>query len=355
MSERESIVRQSFLEQANLCEQFGSPFTARLIKALEGVLDSGTSTGRAVLSWQGPPEANGDALALRLCGALHALVLRAGDSELASIYPPADGVAEDMFRGTLVRAIARHDVELVKWLEMAPQTNEVGRSSLLYLGLLEVSRCFDQPLRLFEIGSSAGLNLVLDRYGYDFGGARFGNTGSALQLKPEWSGPTPRDGSVEVAERRGCDLSPIDLKSDRIRLQSYVWPDQEERHQRLGAAIDIAQAIELTIDRQDAGSWVQEKLTADRPNGQTTVLMHSLTYCYLPPETQNAISSHMEMLGRSADLSRPLAWLGFELNDENQPELTLQTWPEGEKRLIAKAHPHGRWVEFRGPDAVLAD
>lgn len=353
MTDRASIVRQSFLEQADLCENFGSSFTARLIRALEGVLDQETETGRAVLSWQGPPEANGDALALRLCGALHALVLRGDDADLAVIYPPNETASEDVFRKTLAQAISRNDAELVKWLELAPQTNEVGRSSLLYLGLLEISRRYGQPLRLFEIGSSAGLNLVLDRYGYNFGGARFGDGGSALQLQPEWSGPPPADGSVQVEERRGCDLSPIDLATDRIRLQSYVWPDQEERHQRLAAAIDIAQDIGLTVDRMDAGSWVQEHISEDRPSGRTTVLMHSLTYCYLPPETQKAIASHMEALGSRADESRPLTWLGFELNDDNQPELTLQSWPGGQKRLIAKAHPHGRWVEYREPDMAL--
>jgi hypothetical protein len=353
MSERASIIRRSFLEQADLCEQFGSPFTARLIRVLEGVLNLDSMTGRAVLSWEGPPEANGDALALRLCGALHALILGHQDAELAAIYPPNEAASENMFRATLLQAIDRNDAELVKWLKLAPQTNEVGRSSLLFLGLLEISRIYRQPLRLFEIGSSAGLNLALDHYGYDFGGARFGDTDSALQLEPEWSGPSPADGSVRVEERRGCDLSPINLATDRIRLQSYVWPDQKERHQRLVAAIDIAQKLDLTIDQMDADSWVKEHIREHRPSGRTTVLMHSLTYCYLRPDSKEAIAHHMESLGNMARNDHPLAWLGFELNDDNQPELTLQTWPIGEKRLIAKAHPHGRWIDFREAHEVL--
>jgi hypothetical protein len=346
MSERESAVRQSFLEQADLCAQFGSKFTAYLIRTLEGVLDRETRTGRAVLDWQGPPEANGDALALRLCGALHALVLQNIDPILAATYPPNAGVGPDAFRSTLTGAIVRNDAELVKWLDLPPQTNEVGRSSMLYIGLLEIARRFRQPLRLFEIGSSAGLNLALDQYGYNLGGARFGNQESELELQPEWTGPSPLPASVQVVERRGCDLSPINLATDCVRLQSYVWPDQEERHRRLAAAIGIAEKVGVTVDRMDAGSWVVQHLTDDRPLGQTTILMHSLTYCYLPPETQSTIANHVEALGALADAQHPLAWLGFELNQENQPELNLRVWPHGENQLIARAHPHGRWVEY---------
>lgn len=346
MSEREAAIRQSFFEQADLCEQFGSEFTGQLIRTLEGILDRETRTGRAVLDWQGRPEANGDALALRLCGALHALVLQNIDPALAAIYPPNAAVAPEAFRRTLTEAIARNDSELVVWLDLAPQTNEVGRSSLLYLGLMEIARRFGQPLRLFEIGSSAGLNLVLDQYGYNLGGAQFGNRDSGLQLQPEWTGPPPEFASVDVVERHGCDLSPINLATDRVRLQSYVWPDQEERHRRLAAAIGIAENVGVTVDRQDACSWVVQQLSDGRPLGQTTVLMHSLTYCYFPPETQSTIANHMEALGALADADHPLAWLGFELNQDNQPELNLRVWPNGQSELIARAHPHGRWVEY---------
>ena len=242
MSERETVVRRSFLEQAALCDEFGSGFTARLIRALEAVLDRGTETGRAVLDWAGPPEAKGDALALRLCGGLHSLVLRGRDAELAAAYPPNAIASEDAFRQTIAAALRDHDAELREWLRLAPQTNEVGRSAVLYLGLLEVARRFGQPLRLFEIGSSAGLNLVLDRYGYQFGKARFGAADATLELSPDWTGPEPAAAMIEVVERRGCDLSPVDPRDpdDRVRLQSYVWPDQAERHRRLAAAIAVA-------------------------------------------------------------------------------------------------------------------
>ncbi|MFN7177356.1 MAG: DUF2332 domain-containing protein [Thermaurantiacus sp.] len=354
--DRETLVRRSFLEQAALCEEFGSAFMGRLVRALEAVLDRDTETGRAVLDWGGPPEAKGDALALRLCGGLHALVLRRSDPLLGTVYPPNEIGSEVRFRETIAAAVRANDAELRTWLRQAPQTNEVGRSAVLYLGLLEIARRFDQPLRLHEIGSSAGLNLVLDRYAYRFGRAAFGEASATLLLAPEWTGPEPAPARVAIVERRGCDVSPVDPNDpdDRVRLHSYVWPDQAERHHRLAAAIAIAAQAAAPIDRMDAGIWVARNLSAERPAGRTTVLMHALTYCYLPPETRAAIAAHMAALGATANSERPLAWLAFELDDANQPELTLQCWPDGGRRLIARAHPHGRAIAYLAPDSALA-
>jgi len=51
-----------------------------------------------------------------------------------------------------------------EWLDRPPQTNEVGRSAAFLGGLLHLDRGL--PLRLMEIGTSGGLNLLCDRYGY---------------------------------------------------------------------------------------------------------------------------------------------------------------------------------------------
>src|SRR4051812_46736171 len=83
--------------------------------------------------------------------------------------------------------------------DSAPQTNEVGRSAVLMSGLLVLAETFPQPVELLELGASAGLNLVLDRYGYELGGVGAGDPASELQLKPEWKGPQPPGAAVKVA------------------------------------------------------------------------------------------------------------------------------------------------------------
>lgn len=342
MKASEVAVRLSFLEQAELCERFGSPFTARLIRTLHDVLDRTTLTGRAILDWSGPPGATGDALALRIAGALHGLARSNWANEVTALYPPNAGIADAAFRNGLACALEKYDASLLPWLACAPQTNEVGRSVALFTGILEVSKYTSLPLALHEIGSSAGLNLILDRYRYDINGEIFGDERSPLTLKPGWTGPQPRNVILRIGSRRGCDVSPIHLTDPqaRERLKAYVWPDQYERHERLSAAIDILLKDPPQIDESDALAWVRNVVGENRPRGQAVILMHSLTFSYLSDAAKGALREHMQTVGRSATPDRPVAWVAYELGEDRVTRLTLQMWPEGAEYVLARGHPH---------------
>ena len=99
-------VLSNFAGQAEACDDLGSPFTARLCRLLPDILDAATATGRRVLDWPGDPLA--DALALRLCGGLHALVLTKADAELSAAYPPND-LDDEALGKALAGAIRRND------------------------------------------------------------------------------------------------------------------------------------------------------------------------------------------------------------------------------------------------------
>ena len=122
------------------------------------------------------------------------------------------------------------------------QTNEPGRSAVLFGGLLHVASRTAKPLRLLEIGASAGLNLLVDRYAYELTSGRvLGDPDSALRLVAPWQGDLPA-GSFEIVERLGCDPNPLEPRStaDRLTLTSYVWGDQLERFERLRGALQVA-------------------------------------------------------------------------------------------------------------------
>lgn len=334
----EATAREGIRRQAGWCRAMDAHRTAALCEALAEQLDPTTRTGRRVLAW--PRDTLADAVALRLVGGLNALRL-AGADDLAPAFSGTPG--------DLSAAIARHDAALLPWLDSAPQTNEPQRSAALMTGLLDTAARFGQPLEIVEIGSSAGLNLLIGRYGFDLGGVAVGPADGALVMTPEWRGPPPPAVPVTIARARGCDLNPIDLRDPaaEARVAAYIWVDNPERSARLEQAATLVRAHPPRIDRADAADWVAARLAEPQPAGTTRVLMHSVTWQYLPPDTQARITAAMERAGAGADADRPLAWVTMEPDrDLAAHRIGVRSWPDGaERRTIGAAHAHARWVE----------
>lgn len=342
----EADIRTAFIWQARGCRTMGAPFNGRLMDVLAAILDRETSTGRAVLDWAGDPYA--DALMMRLGGGLNALVRDGQLPELAACYPPNPAPDDAVFATALTQALA--DDRLLNWLTSAPQTNEVARSGVLMAGMLVVAQATRLPLALFELGASAGLNLNLDRFGYDLGGKRFGDLASPLQLAPAWKGPPPPDTRITVASRRGVDLSPLDASdaATQARLLAFVWPEQLARIERLQAAIDIATRFPPPLEKADAADWVEAHV---RPaEGVTTLVYHSIAHQYFPASVKARIAAHMDKVGATASAAAPLAWLRYEVDSPEEavaPSVRLRLWPGGD-HLLGSAHPHGASVRWTG-------
>jgi hypothetical protein len=347
----------SFRLQAGWCDRLGSPFTARLLECAVNDLESGGPLSDVICAWPGDPIA--DALPLRVAGALHALVLSGEAPDLAAIYPPQRAGLPDpgALWPVVLAALAAHRPHVQTYLASPPQTNEVSRSAVLLGGFLEIARLTAGrlPLRLLEIGASAGLNQLWDRYRYRLGEeGNWGDPASPVRISTRWTGPLPRslDIVVRVAERAACDLSPIDLDDDAqcLRLRSYVWADQRERLARLDAAIDLARRAGIEVEQADAAVWVERQLSKPA-DGRATVLYHSIMWQYMPQETRERIADAVAAAARRARADAPLAWLRYEPPaPEARQELRLMLWPGGEERLLARAHPHGTSVHWLAPD-----
>jgi hypothetical protein len=216
-------------------------------------------------------------------------------------------------------------------------------------GLLVITDATCLPLRLFELGASAGLNLKLDRFGYRLGDVVTGDPASGVQLAPAWTGPAPPASRVTVLTQRGVDINPLDVSDVAAseQLMAYVWPDQFERVRRAAAAIALTQASPPQIDCADAADWVEDRVTLEA--GSTAVVMHSIAWQYFPATTQARIAAHLAALGSNASADSPLAWLRYEMDDAaafDLPTLRLTLWQGGvpSERLLARAHPHGAFV-----------
>ncbi len=343
----------AFARQQEACRTLGSPFNALLCQAVVRYGLPESRTRSTLVDWQGDPTGAGDALPVRLCGALHELVLTEAESGLGGLYPPNHHtVNAATLHKAITAAITTHDRFIATRLRMAPQTNEVRRSTAIIATLLHIAARTNLPLQISEIGASAGLNLRLDRFAHVICGKTYGAADSPLRLEPDWSGPPPPEAGLRIDDRRGCDLSPLDLDhdGDRTRLLSYVWPDQPDRLERLRAAMGIADAVPVRVDRKDAIAWLEARLREPR-NGRAHVLYHTIAWQYLPEDAKRLGRNIIEKAGARATPSAPLFLLGMEPDGQSPgAALRLDAWPDGTSVELARVDFHGRWVRWREPD-----
>lgn len=335
--------------QADHAAKNGAPATARVVRAQLALLGGETETGRSLATWPGKPLK--DALPLRLAGGFHHLVLSGAETRLSAVYRGelTDQAAIDALVADIT---CKHDGALLPWLDGPPQTNEAGRSASIMAALLWLSPRLGPRFEMNELGASAGVNTMIERYFYDLGGTRVGPESSPMRIVPEWRGPPPQPAPVEITAIQGCDCEPVNLADPAaaLRLKSYVWAEVTQRLARIEAAIALAAQQPPLVTQMDAGEWVDQRLAAPQDADTTRAIYHSIVWQYLPAETRTGIEAAMARAGAAADANRRLAWIMLETNRQTfAHELTVRFWPGGENAVqLGAAHAHGAWVEWRG-------
>lgn len=292
-------------------------------------------------------------LGFRVAGALHFLVLARLAPDLAAFYPTAGGTYSDtgFWEQALAAMLSQTDT-LSSYIENPPQTNEVGRAGALLAGFILAARDTGLPLRCLEAGASAGLLLNWDRYRYDLGNSTWGDPASDVRITNRWINPPsnlPSHVDIVVAERRGCDLSPVNVDDAdaRLRLRSFIWGDHPTRIHRLDAAMAQAAAHPVTIDRCGAAQWVEQQL-ARRIPGVTTVLYTSFSALYFDEQTRADIRKTVRHAAACATPEAPFALMRLEGTGPNKsPRLELYQWPSGDHRALANCDILGlttRWL-----------
>lgn len=345
----EDAVATAFANQVAYCTMAEASVTARVCAALGELLARGE--GGAVLdrarTWPGPPLA--DALPLRLAGGIHALHLSGTEPALSAVYDPHSLTNAVPI---IAAALHRHEAVLLPWLDGPPQTNEAGRSANFIAAMLWLA---DQGLpprfQCFEIGSSAGINLMLARYRYDLAGVTVGPEPGAMRFTPVWQGNAPPEHRIEIVSTRGCDVAPVDLAdpAQALRLKAYIWPEHTVRFERMEAAIREVMRDPPNMVRKNGADFVEAELARPQLAGTTRMLMHSIVWQYVPDDQQQRISAAMEAAGARASSDRPLAWVSVEANrNTHRHELKVRYWPgEDEPHLLALAHPHGASIDWQ--------
>jgi hypothetical protein len=272
---------------------------------------------------------------LQLLGGLHYLALSEGVDPWSDPVP----VLEER-RDWLKRFLRTQNV----------QTNEVQRSWVLLPCFLEIARRTGvETLDLMELGPSAGLNLVWDRYRYVYANGVWGSTGARLELAGEERRPVPRSllaRRPRVHGRVGVDVAPVDVTTEKGArlLKAFVWPDQTWRLDLLDRAIAELRADPPELVRGDAAELLPGLLRARREDA-LTIVFETAVLGYLPRERRRRVREAIEHAGEAG----PLAFVSTGLPADEaftHYGLYLRSWPGGEQVLLAHADFHGAWLEW---------
>jgi hypothetical protein len=334
--------------QARWCETLGSPLYARLLRAAADDVRAGGPVWSVLGAHADATVAS--ALPLRFLGAVHRLVLAGEAPSLVPFYPSAGGAADGEGAWPAFREVVAGASERLRTMTAAGvQTNEVARCAALVGGFLTVARETGLPLRLLEVGASAGLNLRWDHYRYEGPAGAWGDAASPVRLTGCIAdGAVPFDVAATVVARRGCDVNPLDptTEAGRATLLAYVWPDQTERLALLRGALEVASRVPAVIDASGAADWLDVMLAEPAP-GVATVVYHSIVTQYLPDAERERMVDTLRAAGARATADAPLAWLRMEPGGE-QAEVRLRVWPGSGSRLVATTGFHGRGVRWLG-------
>jgi hypothetical protein len=335
--------------QADACRELGSPLYGDLLNRAADDLVMGGPTAevlRGHLNDRLP-----SVLALRLLGGLHALALAGQAPELAVFYPSCGGSVESepgspRAWAALRQTLADQGESIRGWLDHPPQTNEVGRAAALLGGLRHIAAEDGLPIRLVEVGASAGLNLRADHFYVPGPAGSYGDPASPVMLTDGWQGDPPPEASIEVVERTGGDLAPVNpLTADgRLRLTAYVWPDQIDRLSRLRGAFEVAKHVPAELRAEPASVTLARTQLVP---GTWTVLWHSIFRQYLSEVQRTELADGVAALAASANSSARFAYLYLEQSRAGGCPVTLTTWPGGQRRVLGSAPAHGIPVRWR--------
>lgn len=345
-------VQAAFSQQAQQCAALGSPFMERLLNLFVAHWHAHGPVMEALRHWPGGDAANSgtgdasgkaDSLPLRMASGLHALVLLDRNAALKAAYPPHDPGDAALWRAIRQVLWSQSDF-LLNWIKSPPQTNEIRRSAALIPAAAMLSRQFNMPLTLSELGASGGLNLNFDRFALQAGPHLLGAADPVLTLSPDWTGTPPQQAEITVNARRGVDLNPLTGPGDTLRLRAYLWADQRHRMTltEAGLACPTPQ-----VDAGDVAPWLEHRLSQDT-KGTAHLVYHTVAWQYFNVETKARCTKLLAQAGARATPDAPLAWLGMEADgtSQNGAALTLRLWPGNTTLSLGRADFHGRWINW---------
>ncbi len=330
---------------ANGANHMGSALYGRLALIVDGDERLRALAARAIPE---QPQAN------VLFGAVHFLLMRGARHPLRDFYPTLGGTrsaADDDLAAQFRDFVGAFGSELDALVSTrVTNTNEVGRCAVLRPAFQALGREIDQPLHCIEVGPSAGLNLVWDRYGVRYRRARkivaeiLPDARLVVECELKGDRNPPLGTPPVMGSRLGLELNPVDLTDpgDRDWLRALMWPDQPERLARLDRAIALFLDEKPVIRVGDALELLPSVIAA-LPPGPVCVYHTYVLFQFSEPMKKRMADVLIE-----AGRSRPVHRLSHEFDGSGHWLEFFRYEAGGQQvRRLASAHPHGTWLEWQ--------
>lgn len=325
--------------------RINAPLYTRIV---EGIATDDDLRRLAATARQGQPPAN------VMLAAVHYLLLRGDAHPLREFYPNLNGGARtdgDPFPHFRAFVNERREDLAPLIASKVTNTNEVGRSALLHAGFRAFAAEAGEPIHLVELGPSAGLNQLWDRYGVRYCRGEdahvVGCDDADLVVETELRGAAmpPLGPSPRVASRIGLELNPVDLSDPDQRdwLRALVWPDHLMRFAQLEKALRVASQTKLNIRAGDALAQLPEVLR-ELPEEEPVCVYHTFVVYQFSEGMRRGLDDMLTAVG----LRRPIWRLSIEGTLSGDAPMLLYGYRDGvrAKRHLANCSPHGVWLEW---------
>lgn len=289
-------------------------------------------------------------------GAIHYLLLQSEIEELTSYYPSINkstspGIPIDLFKDFC----QRREEEIVQILrQRIVQTNAINRTAYI---MPIVSSLFpsDVPINLVDIGTSSGLTLNFNNYEYNYGeGRQWGS--SAVKIKSEiLAGHLPSFPSIARVKRKiGIDQNPLDLKEGENGnwLKALIWPDMEERFNRMEAAISAAKTSDVSLHKANQAN-VFQSIIDTVPKTEGLLVYHTHVLYQFTVAQRQVFRQMLYEVGQYRDFY----YLAVEANrvfdgligDKPGVKIVLTHYQVGKKttKILGETNGHANWIKWQ--------
>ncbi|MDP9728941.1 DUF2332 domain-containing protein [Alicyclobacillus tolerans] len=285
-----------------------------------------------------------------LLASVHYLLLSGIDHELKEFYPSitVNPLPVEKVFPSFKDFCMQHQNEIIDLLQSRlVQTNEIRRCTYLYPSFSYIYNKVHKPLSLIEIGTSAGLQLLWDKYSYSYGtDDTYGEQNSGVHLTAELrNGNIPQFPPISppVYTKIGIDLHVIDLSNhhDYLWLKSLIWPEHKERLELFEKAAQLLNKNPVNLIEGDGVSLLP-KIVEQISQDSTVCIFHTHVANQMPNELKTQLIDHVKSIGAMRDV--------FHLynNISDLGKLHLDYYIKGEEfnEIIALTDGHGRWFDW---------